>query len=38
MAMSGTFIPAFGLNIIAGAIPPIGSILRRPRRGPGRIT
>ena len=27
MAISGTFIPAFGLNNIAGAIPLIGGIL-----------
>ena len=27
MALSGTFIPAFGINNIAGAIPLIGTIL-----------
>ena len=27
MALSGTFIPAFGINNIAGAIPILGQIL-----------
>jgi hypothetical protein len=27
MALGGTYIPAFGLNNFAGAIPPIGGIL-----------
>ncbi len=27
MALSGTFIPAFGINNIAGAIPMLGAML-----------